>query len=123
MARQGKKPPQSVKGKPEKARRYAAKRASADVSHKIAKTQLVELIAGKAGLTRKQSDEVVSIMLEVIVSALKSGKKVNLPGLGTLSVKNTAARIGVRPGTSEKLQIPAGKKITFKASSNLKDKL
>lgn len=92
-------------------------------SNKIAKTQLVELIADKTGLTKKQSEEAVSAMLEIITTAIRSGKSVGLPGLGTLSVKETAARVGVRPGTSERIQIPAGKKVAFKVASTLKGNL
>ncbi|WP_034389236.1 HU family DNA-binding protein [Deinococcus sp. YIM 77859] len=92
-------------------------------SGKVAKTQLVELVAGKTGLTKKQSEEAVSAMLGVVVDAIKSGKSVGLPGLGTLSVKQTAARTGVRPGTNERIQIPAGKKVAFKVASTLKSSL
>lgn len=101
----------------------STKKAAATESNKVAKTQLVELVADKTGLTKKQSEEAVSSMLDVIVSALKSGKSVGLPGLGTLSVKATAARTGVRPGTSEKIQIPAGKKVAFKVATTLKGEL
>ncbi|WP_406585121.1 HU family DNA-binding protein [Deinococcus aetherius] len=92
-------------------------------SGKVAKTQLVEQVADKTGLTKKQSEEAVSAMLGVVVDAIRSGKSVGLPGLGTLSVKATAARTGVRPGTSEKIQIPAGKKVAFKVASTLKGAL
>ncbi|WP_309571578.1 HU family DNA-binding protein, partial [Deinococcus sp.] len=92
----------------------AKKTATKAASTKVAKTQLVELVADKTGLTKKQSEEAVSAMLDAVVSAVKSGQSVGLPGLGTLSVKATAARTGVRPGTSEKIQIPAGKKVAFK---------
>lgn len=61
--------------------------------------------------------------LECVVTALQDGKSVGLPGLGTLSVKKTAARTGVRPGTSEKVKIPAGKKVAFKVASTLKGNL
>ena len=101
----------------------APKKAAATESNKVAKTQLVEMVADKTGLTKKQSEEAVSSMLDVIVDAIKSGKSVGLPGLGTLSVKATAARTGVRPGTSEKIQIPAGKKVAFKVASTLKGNL
>lgn len=87
---------------------------------KIAKTQLVEMVSDKTGLTKKQSEEAISATLEIVVSALQSGQTVGLPGLGTLSVKETAARTGVKPGTSEKIQIPAGKKVAFKVASTLK---
>lgn len=103
----------------------ATRRAAGDSgdSGKVAKTQLVEMVADKTGLTKKQSEEAVSSMLEAVVTALQGGKSVGLPGLGTLSVKDTAARTGVRPGTSEKIQIPAGKKVAFKVASTLKGNL
>lgn len=43
-----------------------------------------------------------------------------LPGLGTFSVKQTAALTGVRPSTSERIQIPAGRKVAFKVAHTLK---
>lgn len=91
--------------------------------NKLAKTQLVDLIAEKSGLSRKQSGEMLDATLDIIVEALKGGKSVGLPGLGTLSVRETAARTGVRPGTTEKIEIPAGKKVAFKVAVTLKDAL
>ena len=105
------------------AAKAAPKKVAAEGSNKVAKTQLVEMVADKTGLTKKQSEEAVSTMLDCIVSAIKGGQSVGLPGLGTLSVKATAARTGVRPGTSEKIQIPAGKKVAFKVASTLKGHL
>ncbi len=43
--------------------------------------------------------------------------------LATLNLKETAARTGVKPGTSVKIQIPAGKKVSFKVMSTLKNEL
>ena len=107
-----------------------AKKASAkapasatEEGDKVGKTQLVERLAGKSTLTRQQASSAVDATLEVVMDALKSGKSVGLPGLGTLSVKATAARAGVKPGTSEKIQIPAGKKVTFKVATTLKSTL
>jgi len=55
--------------------------------------------------------------------ALRAGQTIGLPGVGTLSVKATAARTGVKPGTAEKIQIPAGKKVSFKIATDLKKSL
>ena len=96
---------------------------AAGESNKVAKTQLVDMVAEKTGQTNKQSEEAVISMMDAIVAAVKEGKSVGLPGLGTLSVRATAARTGVRPGTSEKIQIPAGKKLAFKAATTLKGSL
>ncbi|GGR41738.1 HU family DNA-binding protein [Deinococcus ruber] len=93
---------------------------AAPESEKLSKTQLIELVAGRSNMTKKDAGLAVDAALDAIVEALKGGKSVGLPGLGTLDVRATAARTGVRPGTSEKIQIPAGKKVGFKVASTLK---
>ena len=90
---------------------------------KLGKTQLAELIADRAGLTRKQSGEAVDAVLKIVIDALQGGKAVGLPGVGTLQIRETAARTGVRPGTSERITIAAGKKVAFKVTSTLKASL
>ncbi|MCY1704156.1 MULTISPECIES: HU family DNA-binding protein [Deinococcus] len=98
-------------------------KAAAAPAEKMNKSQLVEKVAEQTGLTKKQADEAVSTMLDTVVEALRGGQAVGLPGLGTLSVKETAARTGVKPGTTEKIQIPAGKKVAFKVATTLKGNL
>jgi DNA-binding protein HU-beta len=90
---------------------------------KIGKAELTDMIVAQAGLSKKDASAALSTMLEVVAGALRSGQTVGLPGLGTLSVKATAARQGVRPGTSEKIQIAAGKKVAFKVAADLKKSL
>ncbi|GHG41147.1 DNA-binding protein HU [Deinococcus indicus] len=95
----------------------------AATASKIAKTELVDRVAAETGLTRKQVGDAFDVLVEGVVTGLKNGQSVGLPGLGTLSVRATAARTGVKPGTSEKIQIPAGKKVGFKVANALKDTL
>ena len=89
-------------------------------AEKIAKTQIIDLVSDKTSLNKKQSSEAVAAMLDVVVASLRKGQSVGLPGLGTFSVANTASRTGVRPGTNQKITIPAGKKVRFKVASTLK---
>ena len=102
-----------------------AKAAAAQptVSIKIGKTELTDLISTSASLSKKDAGAALNAALDAVAEALKAGQTVGLPGVGTLSVKATAARQGVRPGTSEKIQIPAGKKVSFKVASDLKKNL
>lgn len=58
-----------------------------------------------------------------VTGALREGESVALPGLGTISVKATAACTGVRPGTNQQIPIPAGRKVSFNVSAPLKDAL
>jgi len=90
---------------------------------KIAKAELVDLIAQKTDLSKKRVGDAFDAALEVIVETLKAGGKVGLPSFGTLEVRETKARNGVRPGTSEKIEIPAGKKLAFKIASDFKASL
>ncbi|GGK40870.1 hypothetical protein GCM10008955_38320 [Deinococcus malanensis] len=109
----------ATKAAPKSVKAAAPKSASV----KFGKTALVDTVADQTGLTRAQAGQAVDVFLESVLEAVRSGKSVGLPGLGTMSVKETAARTGVRPGTSEKIQIPAGKKLAFKAATTLKGTL
>ena len=90
---------------------------------KITKTALVEQLAQDTGLSKKDADKAVSSLVKIMAGHLTGGTSVGIPGLGTFSVKDTAARTGVRPGTSEKIQIPAGRKVSFKVADDLKKSL
>jgi len=94
---------------------------AAGVVDKIGKAQLVADLQVRTDLSKAAAQQMLSDMLAVIVEAVQAGQTVNLPGLGTLSVKATAARTGVNPSTGAKLQIPAGKKVSFKPSATLKE--
>ena len=94
-----------------------------ETTQKLGKAQMVELMIENTGLGKKETGAVFDAVLEVVADAIKAGKTVGLPGLGTFSVKATAARQGVRPGTAEKIQIPAGKKVSYKVALDLKKSL
>lgn len=100
----------------------AVEAAPADAG-KIAKTQIIDMVAARTTLNKKQAGEAVSTMVDCVIDALRSGHSVGLPGLGTLSIAQTAARTGVKPGTSERITIPAGKKVRFKVATTLKGSL
>ena len=106
-----------------KAPAKAAGKVAASAPSKLGKAELTDLIGDRAAISKKDAGAALTAALDVIAEALKAGQTVGLPGVGTLSVKVTAARQGVRPGTSEKIQIPAGKKVAFKIAADLKKSL
>ena len=85
------------------------------------KTQLVEAVAEKAGLKKKEAEAAVNAMTDAIAEALKAGDKVQLIGFGTFEVKERGAREGRNPRTGETIKIAAAKKPAFAASKALKD--
>ena len=87
------------------------------------KTQLIEAVAAKADLKKKDAEAAVNALTEVIVEALKAGDKVQLVGFGTFEVKERAAREGRNPKTGETIKIDAVKYPVFKAGKGLKDEV
>ena len=89
----------------------------------ISKTELVKELAETTGLGQKDVKTVVDAMLENVAGHLKGGDKVQLTGFGTFEVRERQARTGVKPGTTEKVEIPASKVPAFKAGKGLKDQI
>ena len=85
------------------------------------KTDLVNVIAAEAELSKKQAEAAVNATLAAIANALKRGDKVQLIGFGTFEVKATAAREGRNPKTGETITIAASKTPAFSAGKALKD--
>ena len=89
----------------------------------MVKTELVEFIAAKAGLSKADALRAVDAFVEGVVEGLKKEGKVTLVGFGTFAAKKRDARDGINPLTKEPLHIPAKTVASFKAGSKLKDAL
>ena len=85
------------------------------------KSQFVETVARKTGLTIKDSGIAVNAFIEVVKEALAAGETVSLTGFGSFLVRDRAARTGRNPRTNEAVRIPAVKVPAFKAGRPLKD--
>lgn len=85
------------------------------------KVELIEAIAGKAGITKADAGRALDATIAVITEALVKGDKVPLAGLGTFAVSRREARTGRNPQTGETVQIAARNAVTFKAGTALKD--
>ena len=85
------------------------------------KTELINAVAEKAVLSKKDSEAAVTAALDVISAALAEGDEVRLVGFGTFEVKKRAARTGRNPKTKEPVEIPASKVPAFKPGKALKD--
>ncbi len=88
------------------------------------KAELINRIAEKVGVSKKQSEDMLESMLDIITNSLKEGEEVTLTGFGTFSAKERSARGGVNPQKpSERIQIPAVTVPKFKSGKSLKDAL
>ncbi len=84
------------------------------------KTELINAVAAKAEISKKDAEKALTAVLGSIEDALKAGDKVQLIGFGTFEVKERAARTGHNPKTGEAIEIAAAKIPSFKAGAALK---
>ncbi|MFW5962324.1 MAG: HU family DNA-binding protein [bacterium] len=93
------------------------------------KTELIDAVAKKAGLTKKDTSEVIDATFEVIANYVaEQGKKpaderekVQIIGFGSFEAKERSARKGRNPQTGEEIEIPAKVLPKFKAGKAFKD--
>ena len=87
----------------------------------MTKNELINAVAEKAALSKKDAEAAVTAALDAVAAALAEGDEVRLVGFGTFEVKKREARIGRNPKTKEEIQIPATKVPSFKPGKALKD--
>ncbi|MEH1808449.1 HU family DNA-binding protein [Nostoc sp.] len=87
------------------------------------KGELVDAIAEKTGVTKKQADAVLTAALEAIIEAVADGDKVTLVGFGSFERRDRAAREGRNPKTNEKMQISATRVPGFSAGKAFREKV
>ncbi|MHB1452986.1 MAG: HU family DNA-binding protein [Saccharofermentanales bacterium] len=85
------------------------------------KSELIDAVASKTELSKKDSEKAVNAVVEAIKAALVKGDKVQLVGFGTFEVRKRNARIGLNPQTKKAIPIPATTVPAFKAGKALKD--
>ena len=85
------------------------------------KTELVNAVAEKTGLTKKDAGKAVDALFDTVTEVLGKGDKVTLIGFGNFEVRERAARKGRNPQTGQEIDIAASKVPAFKAGKALKD--
>ncbi len=90
-------------------------------SKTVSKADLVNVVANGTDMRKKDVKEVLDAVLDAISKNLGKGNKVQLTGFGTFEVRSRKARTGVKPGTTDKIKIPASKYPAFKPGKGLKD--
>jgi len=85
------------------------------------KATLATVLADKVGVTKKQAEELLDVMVDVIIKELQSENEVTITGFGTFSSFVRKGREGVNPQKpEEKIKIMPTKVARFKPGSTLK---
>ena len=93
------------------------------------KTQLVEKVANRTGMTLKDAKIVCDAIFStvpkqgIIASELNAGRKVQITGFGTFQIRKRKKREGRNPQTGEPIMIPASRFPAFTAGRALKERI
>ncbi|EJQ38344.1 hypothetical protein IEI_05798 [Bacillus wiedmannii] len=70
------------------------------------KTELINQVAVKSSLSKKDATASVQVILDQITQTLQKGESVQLIGFGTFEVRERSARTGRNPQTGEEMPYP-----------------
>ena len=87
----------------------------------MTKAELINAIAEKGGLTKKDAEKSLNAVVASITDALVKGDKVQIVGFGTFEVRERSAKEAINPRNQQKIKVNARKAPAFKAGKALKD--
>jgi DNA-binding protein HU-beta len=87
------------------------------------KAELVDAIAEKADISKKDADSALSAMMDAIMESVAEGNKVTLVGFGTFEARQRQARDGRNPATGAAIKIPATTVPAFSAGKLFKEQV
>ena len=88
---------------------------------KMTKSQLLEALSEKSGLSKKDVKNFLDVMVEVAYKEVKTNGEFTVPGVGKLVKKHRAARMGRNPSTGATISIPAKTVVKFRVAKAAKD--
>lgn len=89
----------------------------------VSKAELIEMVAQETGMKRKDVKSAVDSLFGRMAAELNRGGKITITGFGTFEVRERQARSGVKPGTTDRVAIPAKKYPAFKPGKALKEQV
>lgn len=83
------------------------------------KSELVKAVAAGSGLSVKDAAKAVGATIEAIARSMHSGESVVIPGFGSFTVRERAARSGRNPRTGAVIKIAARKVVCFRPGKGM----
>lgn len=87
----------------------------------MTKSELIERLAIEADLPKKRAEDTVNCIFETLTAALASGKRIEIRGFGSFSLKEHRAYVGRNPKTGEEVPVDGKHSIHFKVGKDLRE--
>ena len=87
----------------------------------MTKADIIRMLADQVGLTRREAAEVLTVVLDGVVDAIRGGEKVELRGFGSFRTRKRQARAGRNPRTGAQVNVPPKTVPYFKPGKQLRE--
>jgi len=87
------------------------------------KSDLIESLAQRQKISRKEAQSIVNTILETLIATMVNGEDIQLRGFGSFQVKEYASYVGQNPKTGKKSVVPAKKLPYFKVGKDLRERI
>ncbi len=87
------------------------------------KSNLIEEIMVKANLPKKQAEDTVNLVFDLMCDALLKGDRIEIRGFGSFVVRSYASYQGRNPRTNQAIEVKPKKLPYFKVGKELKERV
>ena len=89
----------------------------------MTKSELIERVALRSGLTKGRAEMVVSTIFDAMTEALVQGDGIEIRGFGSFTVRQYKAYEGRNPRTGQPVHVPPKKLPFFKVGKDLRERV
>ncbi len=90
----------------------------------MTRSELISIMAARSeALKVADIEHIVDTIIDTMTDALSNGRRIELRGFGSFTVKERSARTARNPRTGASVKVPARRTLNFKAGKNLRDAL
>ncbi len=89
----------------------------------MTKSELIEVVASRANLTKDKASIVVNTVFDSMVDAMRRGERIEIRNFGNFVVKDYKAYTGRNPKTGELVHVPPKKMPFFKVGLELRSRV
>ena len=89
----------------------------------MVKSDLIENIAGRAGITLTKAERAIDLFFGLIQTQLCNGGRVEIRGFGALSVKEYKGYTGRNPKTGDGIKVPPKRLPVWRTGTELRQRV
>ncbi len=87
------------------------------------KSELVEKLSEIGKMTKKKAEDVVDLIFDSMVEAMKNGDRIEIRGFGSFVVKDYGSYTGRNPRTGQSIEVKPKKLPFFKVGKELRERV